>query len=175
MSGNFWFNQLYTTLKNLVVMTNISKRLKQLGITGEGAKRVKKAQQMAAKHVKLLLTNPGTTAYRIPVWTTAKPPKPVIKMWNEAFAKQFELELSKVNLTEDKEADFLFHDYKKGDIVTVIENPRTRTLHGKKLMVIKQLWKDDGKYVTVETERDSSGLGVRADVKVAWINSLKAR
>lgn len=98
MSGNFWFNELYRSLKNLVVAANISKRLKELGISGEGAKRVKLAQKVAAKHVKMLLTNPGATAYRIPVWTTAKPPKPVIKMWNEAFAREFATELSKVEI-----------------------------------------------------------------------------
>lgn len=96
MNGYHWFNQLYSTVKMLAVASNISKRLKQLGITGEGAKRVKAAQKTAAKHVKLLLSNPGATAYRIPVWTTAKPPKPVIKMWNEAFAKEFAKELSNI-------------------------------------------------------------------------------
>lgn len=101
MNGNHWFNQLYSTLKNLMIATNISKRLKELGIKGEGAKRVKLAQKIAAKHVKLLLMNPGATAYRIPVWTTAKPPRPVIKMWNEAFATEFARQLSLLEVITD--------------------------------------------------------------------------
>ena len=100
MNGNHWFNQLYSTLKTLAVASNISKRLKELGITGEGAKRVRMAQKTAAKHVKLLLSNPGATAYRIPVWTTATPPRVVIKTWNEEYTKAFAKELAKVELME---------------------------------------------------------------------------
>ena len=98
MNGNHWFNQLYMTLKNLAVASNIAKRLKELGIKGDGVKRIRLAQKTAAKHVKLLLSNPGATAYRIPVWTIAKPPKQVIKMWNEAFAREFAKELSKIKV-----------------------------------------------------------------------------
>ena len=94
--GGLWFNQLYSTLKNLAVATNIMKRLKELGIKGDGASRVKMAAKTAAKHVKLLLANPGATAYRIPVWTTAKPTSKAIKVWNEAFAREFEKELAKI-------------------------------------------------------------------------------
>lgn len=94
MNGNHWFNELYRSLKTLAVASNISKRLKELGIKGEGVKRIQLAQKVAAKHVKLLLTNPGATAYRIPVWTTATPPKAVIKTWNEEYAKEFARQLS---------------------------------------------------------------------------------
>lgn len=94
--GGLWFNQLYSTVKNLTVATNILKRLKALNIKGEGAKRVKQAQKTAAKHVRLLLSNPGATAYRIPVWTTNKPPKQLLKVWNEAFALEFQKELNKI-------------------------------------------------------------------------------
>ena len=96
LNGNHWFNQLYSTLKNLVVASNILKRLKELGIKGDGANRVKMAAKTAAKHVKLLLANPGATAYRIPVWTTAKPTSKAIRVWNEAFAREFEKELAKI-------------------------------------------------------------------------------
>lgn len=98
--GNPWFNQLFVSLKNLAVATNISKRLKVLGIGGEGARRVKLAAQTAAKNVKVLLNNPGATSYRIPVWTTQKPPKPVIRMWNEAFSREFAKELSHMKINE---------------------------------------------------------------------------
>lgn len=98
MNGNHWFNQLYSTLKTLAVASKISNRLKELGIKGEGAKRIRMAQKTAAKHVKLLLSNPGATAYRIPVWTTDKPPKVVIKTWNEEYSKAFAKELAKVIL-----------------------------------------------------------------------------
>ena len=98
MNGNHWFNQLYSTLKSLAISSNISKRLKELGITGDGAARVRLAQKTAAKHVKLLLSNPGATAYRIPVWTTATPPKTVIKIWNEEYKKEFAKQLSLIKV-----------------------------------------------------------------------------
>ena len=89
-----WINQLYSTLRNLAIANNINKRLAELGIKGEAAKRVKLAAKVAAKHVKLLLSNPGATAYTIPVWTTVAPKATKIKMWNEAFASEFEKQLS---------------------------------------------------------------------------------
>lgn len=95
--GGLWFNQLYRTLKSMIVAQNISKRLKQIGVKGEGAKRIKLAAKVAAKHVKLLLNNPGATAYRIPVWTTQAPPKPIIKKWNEEFKKAFASELQRLH------------------------------------------------------------------------------
>jgi hypothetical protein len=102
MNGNHWIGQLYSTLKNLAITTNIAKRMKELGIKGEGAKRIKLAQKIAAKHVKLLLSNPGATAYRIPVWTTQSPPKPIIKMWNEAFALEFQKQLVGIDLLSER-------------------------------------------------------------------------
>lgn len=96
-NGNMWFNQLYNTLKIWAVSDRISKRLKQLGVKGIGVQRIQMAKKVAAKHVKLLLNNPGATAYKIPVWTTKAPPKPVIKIWNEEFAKAFAMELGLLN------------------------------------------------------------------------------
>jgi len=95
--GNRWFNEFYNTLRNLVVMTKISKRMKEIGISKEGSKRVKMAAKVAARNVKLLLSNPGATAYRIPQWTFDRPKTPVIKRWNEGFAHEFKKELAKLN------------------------------------------------------------------------------
>lgn len=94
--GRHWFNELYNSVRNLVVLTKLSKRMKEIGIGKEGAKRVKLAAKIAAKNVKLLLSNPGATAYRIPQWTFDKPKTPVIKRWNEGFAYEFKKELSKI-------------------------------------------------------------------------------
>ena len=94
--GGPWFNQLYASLKQLVVAQNILKRLGVLGLNNsEGKKRVKNAAKIAAKHVKLLMSNPGAVAYRIPVWTTAGAPKFIIKKMNEEFTKVFEEQLRK--------------------------------------------------------------------------------
>lgn len=70
--------------------------MNELGLDKDAQKRVKMAAKVAAKHVTLLLSNPGATAYRIPVWTTQAPPKPVIRVWNEEFAKEFSKQLSKI-------------------------------------------------------------------------------
>lgn len=95
--GGRWFNELYNTVRNLVVLTKLSKRMKEIGIGKEGSKRVKTAAKVAAKNVKLLLSNPGATAYRIPQWTFDKPKTPVIKRWNEGFAHEFKKELAKLD------------------------------------------------------------------------------
>lgn len=95
--GGRWFNELYNTVRNLVVLTRLSKRMKEIGIGKEGSKRVKLAAKVAAKNVKLLLSNPGATAYRIPQWTFDKPKTPVIKRWNEGFAYEFKKELAKLS------------------------------------------------------------------------------
>ena len=97
MGGNHWFNELYNTVRNLVVMTKLAKRMKEVGISNSGAKRVKMAAKVAAKNVRLLLSNPGATAYRIPQWTFDKPKTPMIKRWNEGFAYEFEQELAKLD------------------------------------------------------------------------------
>lgn len=88
--GGLWFNQLYRTLKTMIVAQNIVKRLKVLGVGGEGARRVKAAAKMAQKHVKLLLANPGATAYTIPVWTVSRSQTPVVKMWKESLEADFD-------------------------------------------------------------------------------------
>lgn len=100
MNANRWINELYRTLKNLAVASNIKKRLKQLGVGGEGAKRVDQAIKTAAKQAKYLLSTPGilSTAYRIPVWTTGALPAPVIKKWNESFEQALKAELAKIDL-----------------------------------------------------------------------------
>lgn len=95
--GGRWFNELYNTVKNLVVLTKLSKRMKEIGIGKEGSKRVRNAAKKAAKSVQVLLSNPGATAYRIPQWTFDKPKTPVIKRWNEGFAYEFKKELAKLN------------------------------------------------------------------------------
>lgn len=95
--GGKWFNEFYRSLKNLIVSSNILKRMKELGIKPEGQKRVKMAAKTAAKHVNLLLNSPRATAYRIPVWTFDKPKTPKIKRWNEGFAYEFKKELSKLH------------------------------------------------------------------------------
>lgn len=95
--GGKWFNEFYKTLKNLIVTTNVLKRMKELGIKPEGQKRVKNAAQKAAQQVNSLLSNPRATAYKIPVWTFDKPKTPKIKRWNEAFAYEFKAELAKLN------------------------------------------------------------------------------
>lgn len=102
MNANRWINELYRTLKNLAVATNIKKQLQRIGVGGEGAKRVDKAIKTAAKQAKYLLSTSGilSTAYRIPVWTTSKPPTPVIKKWNESFEHTLQVELAKINLND---------------------------------------------------------------------------
>jgi len=95
--GGRWFNELYNTVRNLVVLTKLSKRMKEIGIGKEGTKRVQAAAKTAAKNVRLLLSNPGATAYRIPQWTFDKPKTPVIKRWNEGFAYEFKKELAKLD------------------------------------------------------------------------------
>lgn len=101
MNVNFWFDQLHGSLLNLAIASNIQKRLKEIGVHGVGAKRVDKAVQSAAKATRYLLSNPGATAYKIPVWSTKNTlPKPVIKKWNEAFERAFRDELSRIELTE---------------------------------------------------------------------------
>jgi hypothetical protein len=100
MNASHWFNELHRTLKNLAIASNINKRLKELGVKNAGAERVEGAVKTAAKQVKNLLSNPGDTAYKIPVWRFGSPPKPVIKKWNEAFELAFKAELAKINLNE---------------------------------------------------------------------------
>jgi hypothetical protein len=97
MGAGHWFNEFYRTLKNLVVISQVSKRMKELGIGKEGTKRVRQAVKQAAKNVNTLLTNPRATAYRIPQWTFDKPKTPMIKRWNEGFAYELKQELSKLN------------------------------------------------------------------------------
>lgn len=94
--ANRWFAQLYASIRHLTIANNILKRMNELGLDKDAQKRVKMAAKVAAKHVTLLLSNPGATAYRIPVWTTQAPPKPVIRVWNEEFAKEFSKQLSKI-------------------------------------------------------------------------------
>ena len=95
--GGRWFNELYNAVKNLMVLSRLSARMKQIGIGKQGTVRVQKAAKTAAKNVKLLLSNPGATAYRIPQWTFDKPKTPVIKRWNEGFAYEFKKELARLN------------------------------------------------------------------------------
>lgn len=95
--GGRWFMALYTSIKNLVVSSNIVKRMKELGISPEGRSRVQAAAKSAAKSVNNLLSNPKATTNRIPVWTFDKPNTPKIKRWNEGFAHEFKSELSKLN------------------------------------------------------------------------------
>jgi hypothetical protein len=97
MNGNHYMNQLYITLKNLVVSQNILKRFKELGIKGDGKKRIQMAAKVAAKHVSLMLSNPGATAYRIPVWTYETPRKVKIKKFNEEFSREFKKALNNLN------------------------------------------------------------------------------
>ena len=97
--GAFWVNQLYASVKQLAVSSNILKRFKELGIKKSDQQRVKKAYGTALKNVRNLILNPQATAYHFPKWTTKNTfPKPVIKMWNEAFAKEFGKELAKIDL-----------------------------------------------------------------------------
>ena len=97
MNGNHWFNEFYKTLKNLVVANNVLKRMGELGISKEGKKRIQMAAKVAARNVNLLLSNPGATAYKIPVWTFDKPKAPKIQRWNEGFAYEFKKELAKLD------------------------------------------------------------------------------
>lgn len=96
MNGNHWFGEFYNTLKNLIIAGNVLKRMKELGISAAGTKRIKDAAKKAAKNVNDLLSNPRATAYRIPQWTFDSPKTPVIKRWNEAFAHEFKAELTKL-------------------------------------------------------------------------------
>lgn len=93
--GHKWFGELYNTVKQYAVASRIADRLKQLGIKGSGVDRIANARNSALMATRDLLTNPRATAYRIPVWTTKKPPKVAIKIWNEEFAKAFRKELLK--------------------------------------------------------------------------------
>jgi hypothetical protein len=95
--GGRWFNELYNSVKNLMILSRLSKRLKDVGVSKQGTLRVQNAAKTAAKNVKLLLSNPGATAYRIPQWTFDKPKSPKIKRWNEGFAYEFKKELAKLN------------------------------------------------------------------------------
>ena len=97
MNGNHWFSEFYKTLKNLIVANNVLKRMGELGISKEGKKRVQMAAKVAARNVDLLLSNPGATAYKIPVWTFDKPKAPKIQRWNEGFAYEFKKELAKLD------------------------------------------------------------------------------
>lgn len=92
-----WFSEFYNTVKQLIVSNNILKRMKELHISDNGQKRVKKAAKQAAINVNSLLANPRATAYKIPQWTFDSPKTPVIKRWNEGFTHEFKLELSKLN------------------------------------------------------------------------------
>lgn len=97
--GGKWFSELYSSAKQYAVASRIADRLTALGIKGTGVDRIAKAKNRALRSTIDLLNNPQKTAYRIPVWTTKTPPKPVIKMWNEAFAEEFAKEMSRVALT----------------------------------------------------------------------------
>jgi hypothetical protein len=100
-NGNMWLNQLYTSVKNYAIATRITDRMKELGVGGEGAKRVRNAAKSAANSVRSLLNNPGAVAYKIPTWTTVAPPKPVIPIWNEAFSREFAKEMSALSLSDE--------------------------------------------------------------------------
>jgi len=95
--GTRWFSQLVNTFRVAAVAKNVEKRMKELGLKGEGVKRVKAAAAQASKNLDYVIKNPASLSYRIPVWTTGGTPKKVkIKKFNEAFAEEFKRELSKI-------------------------------------------------------------------------------
>lgn len=68
--------------------------MKDIGISSKGSERVDKAAKNAAKNVRDLLSKPQNTAFNIPLWTTKKPPKSIVKTWNEHFGEEFQKELA---------------------------------------------------------------------------------
>lgn len=95
--GGRWFMDLYNSVKQLVVATNIVNRMKQIGIPASGMARVQQAAKSAARNVNDLMSNPRATTTRIPTWTFDKPNTPKIKRWNEGFAHEFKKELAKLD------------------------------------------------------------------------------
>ena len=94
--GSHWASELLSSVRQLAIASNILKRFKVLGIPVPDQKRVKIAYGTALKNVRNLISNPQSTAYHFPMWTTKKPPKAMIKIWNEAFGEEFEKELKKL-------------------------------------------------------------------------------
>jgi hypothetical protein len=93
---NRWFSELNKVLRNAAITKNLAKRMKELGIKGEGARRVKLAALTAAKNLDAAIKNPASLAHNIPQFTFGGvPPKVQIKKFNEAYSTELHKELLK--------------------------------------------------------------------------------
>lgn len=68
--GAAWFATFASQLMWLSSATRINKRLRQIGLKGEGARRMSNAAVQANKNINLLLNNPG---WRQQNWTIGGP------------------------------------------------------------------------------------------------------
>lgn len=93
-SAGLWFQTFASQLAWLYSATRISKRLKELGIKGEGAKRVKNAIKIAKQNVSLLLSNPGWRA--APNYEFVKASKGTAAKLNKQVSSILTKELSKI-------------------------------------------------------------------------------